>query len=116
MQLTTFMVFIGLTHLLCEAQSDSTWYVDASMNNIIGGCKSKLIDEVQDKCLRTSLGSTLVEFNGCSFVCEKIKRKSGTQEKVRVTVNLNDDIPCGPDGQTCQDGKCVKKCDVVFVS
>uniref|UniRef100_A0A0K8RE61 Putative ixostatin n=1 Tax=Ixodes ricinus TaxID=34613 RepID=A0A0K8RE61_IXORI len=59
MQLTRFMVFIGLTHLLCEAQSDSTWYVDASMNNISGGCKSKLIDEVQDKCLRTSLGSTL---------------------------------------------------------
>uniref|UniRef100_A0A0K8R6F3 Putative ixostatin n=1 Tax=Ixodes ricinus TaxID=34613 RepID=A0A0K8R6F3_IXORI len=75
MQLTTFMVLIGLTHLLCEAISDSTWYVDASMNSISGGCKSKLLDEVQDKCLRTSLGST-----------------------------------------TCQEGKCVKKCDVDFVS
>uniref|UniRef100_A0A147BWD0 Putative ticsk ixostatin n=1 Tax=Ixodes ricinus TaxID=34613 RepID=A0A147BWD0_IXORI len=116
MQLTTFMIIIGFTHLLCEAQTDSTWYVDTNMNNMSGECKNKLLDEVEDKCLRTSHGSAWVEFNGCSFVCEKMDTKSGTAEKVRVTVNLKNDIPCGPDGQTCQDGKCVKKCDVDFVS
>uniref|UniRef100_A0A6B0ULW7 Putative thrombospondin n=1 Tax=Ixodes ricinus TaxID=34613 RepID=A0A6B0ULW7_IXORI len=116
MQLTTFMIIIVFTHLLCEAQSDSSWYVDTNMNHMSGECKNKLLDEVEDKCLRTSHGSSLVEFNGCSFVCEKMDTKGGTAEKVRVTVNLKNDIPCGPDGQTCQEGKCVKKCDVDFVS
>ncbi|XP_040079663.1 uncharacterized protein LOC120851147 [Ixodes scapularis] len=118
MQLTQFMVIVAFTHLRCEAQSVSTWYVDQSMNNIEGECKNKLLDELQDKCLKTSGGSRLAEFRGCTFVCEKIYTESGNPENVKVTktLRLRNDIPCGPEGQTCQNGKCVKKCEVDFVS
>ncbi|CAN8005160.1 unnamed protein product, partial [Ixodes pacificus] len=95
-----------------EAQSDSTWYVDESMNNLSGGCRSKLIDEVQDKCLRTSHGSTV------SSSLETLRHRI-----IRQPVGLGNVIPARSyparslrRAETCQDGKCVKKCDVRFVS
>ncbi|EEC19383.1 secreted salivary gland peptide, putative [Ixodes scapularis] len=116
MQLTQFMVIVAFTHLRCEAQSVSTWYVDQSMNNIEGECKNKLLDELQDKCLKTSGGSRVYKTNRAFVSLIKVK---GVRPEIALSdhvVTLNHVTVRTRRAETCQNGKCVKKCEVDFVS
>uniref|UniRef100_V5GHM9 Putative secreted protein n=2 Tax=Ixodes ricinus TaxID=34613 RepID=V5GHM9_IXORI len=95
-------------------------YVDKSKNHMSPVCRDALDARMKERCSRPAFyedNGQPVEFDGCSFKCRT------TRGSLIITqhVELTNGIPCGPNGQTCQNGSCVggwatkHSCGVPFV-
>uniref|UniRef100_A0A0K8RBL3 Putative ixostatin n=1 Tax=Ixodes ricinus TaxID=34613 RepID=A0A0K8RBL3_IXORI len=95
-------------------------YVDRSKSHMPPVCKNALEARMKERCSWPAFhekGAHPVDFDGCKFKCEVTRGPlTITQE-----VTLTNGVPCGPTGQTCQNGSCVggwtseNSCGVDFV-
>uniref|UniRef100_A0A0K8R4B5 Putative ixostatin n=1 Tax=Ixodes ricinus TaxID=34613 RepID=A0A0K8R4B5_IXORI len=94
-------------------------YVSSNKQQMAPICKDALEEQMRARCrppgFYEGVGK-VTDFDGCSFRCTLTR---GTIE-ISQRVNLENGIPCGPNGEKCKDGKCVGggtkvTCHVTFV-
>uniref|UniRef100_A0A0K8RAW7 Putative ixostatin n=1 Tax=Ixodes ricinus TaxID=34613 RepID=A0A0K8RAW7_IXORI len=95
-------------------------YVDRSKSQMAPLCRAALEEQLKARCrppgFYVGVGK-VTDFDGCSFRCTLTR---GITE-ISQRENLVNGIPCGPNGERCQDGKCVgggkrTTCHVTFVA
>uniref|UniRef100_A0A0K8R468 Putative ixostatin n=1 Tax=Ixodes ricinus TaxID=34613 RepID=A0A0K8R468_IXORI len=109
------VLFIIITPLSCEVQSESITDIFKKIDYMSEKCKASLRDQLVKKCGESPFQTQLVDVTECKYKCGEQHNNGRTKARTVQEFNLNDWTPCGQD-KVCREGICFDRCSLPFVN